>query len=105
MNRSVKASFISMALAAFVLLLALVATAACVFDGKAGPYAEDAPPAPLSVYGRSKWAAEQALQEIVEPVLILRTTGVFGWDLNSKNFAMQVYHRVRAKERMTIPLD
>jgi len=76
-----------------------------VFDGKAGPYAEDACAAPLSVYGRSKWAAEQALQEMIEPVLILRTTGAFGWDLNSKNFAMQVYHKVRARERMTIPMD
>jgi len=76
-----------------------------VFDGKAGPYAEDACAAPLSIYGRSKWAAEQALQEIVESVLILRTTGAFGWDLNSKNFAMQVYYKVRARERMTIPMD
>jgi len=76
-----------------------------VFDGKAGPYDEEAHAAPLSIYGRSKWAAEQALQEILEYVLILRTTGVFGWDLNSKNFAMQVYHKVRARERMTIPMD
>jgi dTDP-4-dehydrorhamnose reductase len=76
-----------------------------IFDGKAGPYAEDACAAPLSIYGQSKWAAEQALQEILEHVLILRTTGVFGWDLNSKNFAMQVYYKVQAGERMTIPID
>ena len=44
-----------------------------IFDGKAGPYAENARPAPLSVYGRSKWAAEQALQEVIENFLILRT--------------------------------
>ncbi|MDP2605848.1 MAG: SDR family oxidoreductase [Deltaproteobacteria bacterium] len=76
-----------------------------VFDGKAGPYDEEAHAAPLSVYGRTKLAAERALQEIVESVLILRTTGAFGWDLNSKNFAMQVYYKVRARERMTIPMD
>lgn len=31
-----------------------------VFDGMAAPYAEDAPPSPLSVYARSKVEAEQA---------------------------------------------
>jgi dTDP-4-dehydrorhamnose reductase len=32
-----------------------------VFDGESAPYAETAAPAPLSVYGRSKVAAEQAV--------------------------------------------
>ena len=32
-----------------------------VFDGEAAPYAEDARPAPLSVYGRTKAAAEEAV--------------------------------------------
>jgi dTDP-4-dehydrorhamnose reductase len=76
-----------------------------VFDGKAGPYDEEAHAAPLSVYGRTKLAAERAIRDIVKNALILRTTGAFGWDLNSKNFAMQVYYKVRARERMTIPLD
>ena len=76
-----------------------------VFDGKAGPYDEEAHAAPLSVYGRTKLAAERAIWDIVENALILRTTGAFGWDLNSKNFAMQVYYKVRARERMTIPMD
>jgi len=76
-----------------------------VFDGKAGPYDEEAHAAPLSVYGRTKLAAERAIWDIVENALILRTTGAFGWNLNSKNFAMQVYYKVRARERMTIPMD
>ena len=76
-----------------------------VFDGKAGPYGEEQPPSPLSVYGQSKLAAERAICEVVENALILRTTVVFGWDSNSKNFAMQVYDKVRAREPMTIPLD
>lgn len=76
-----------------------------VFDGKAGPYDEDAHAAPLSVYGRTKLAAERAIRETVDRALILRTAVVFGWDSNSKNFAMQVYHKVRAGEQMTIPMD
>lgn len=76
-----------------------------VFDGKAGPYDEEDPPSPLSVYGQSKLAAERAICDIVENALILRTTVLFGWDSNSTNFAMQVYHKVRSQERMTIPMD
>jgi dTDP-4-dehydrorhamnose reductase len=76
-----------------------------VFDGKAGPYDEQDPPSPLSVYGQSKLAAERAICDIVENALILRTTVLFGWNPNSTNFAMQVYRKVRSEERMTIPMD
>jgi len=76
-----------------------------VFDGKAGPYDEEDPPSPLSVYGQTKLAAERAICDLVENALILRTTVLFGWDSNSTNFAMQVYRKVRSAERMTIPMD
>ncbi len=76
-----------------------------VFDGKAGPYGEEDQPSPLSVYGRTKLAAERVILDTVENALILRTTVLYGWDSDSKNFAMQVYHKVRSKERMTIPMD
>lgn len=76
-----------------------------VFDGRAGPYNEEDAPSPLSVYGQSKLAAERAICETVDNALILRTAVVFGWDSNSKNFAMQVYRKVRAGEQMTIPMD
>jgi len=76
-----------------------------VFDGKAGPYDEEDPPSPLSVYGQSKLAAERTICDTIENALILRTTVLFGWDSNSTNFAMQVYHKVRSQERMTIPMD
>jgi dTDP-4-dehydrorhamnose reductase len=76
-----------------------------IFDGADGPYAEDAPPNPLSVYGRAKLAAEQAVRELLEDALIVRTTVVFGWDRQSKNFAMQIFDRVRKGLEMTIPED
>ena len=76
-----------------------------VFDGLAGPYDEDAAPHPLSVYGRTKLEAENAIRGIVPDALILRTTVVFGWDRQSKNFAMQIYDRVQRGLAMTIPED
>lgn len=78
-----------------------------VFDGKNGPYDEDAPTAPLSVYGKSKRDGEIAVREILPEALILRTTVVYGWDPLSKkkNFAMQVYERVQTGQEMTIPFD
>lgn len=49
-----------------------------VFDGEASaPYDEDAPPAPLGVYGESKHAGEAALRHRHAAHVILRTGGVF----------------------------
>jgi dTDP-4-dehydrorhamnose reductase len=76
-----------------------------IFDGADGPYDEHAVPNPLSVYGRTKLEAENAIRDILGDALLLRTTVVFGWDLHSKNFAMQIYDRVQQGLEMTIPDD
>lgn len=76
-----------------------------VFDGCNGPYDEGAQPGPVSVYGKSKLEAEKAVQTILEDALILRATGIFGWDRSSKNFAMQVYHELQAGKPMRVPED
>ena len=48
-----------------------------VFDGRSAPYAETAPPAPLSVYGRTKAAGEQAA--LASPrALVVRLPLLFG---------------------------
>jgi len=49
-----------------------------IFDGKEGPYAEDAEPNPLSLYGRSKWDAEKIIQQSTCKWAILRTILVYG---------------------------
>src|SRR5258708_7860184 len=52
-----------------------------VFDGtKAGPYTEDDPVNPLSVYGASKEAGEQAIRAILPAHLILRSSWVYAPD-------------------------
>ncbi len=49
-----------------------------VFDGtKAGAYAESDPVAPLGVYGHTKLAGEQAIAEVLDRFVILRTAWVF----------------------------
>src|SRR5579871_5940836 len=76
-----------------------------VFDGCDGPYAESAKMSPINVYGRLKGEAERIIQESGAPHIIIRTTGVYGWDPASKNFAMQVWQRLGAGERMRVPVD
>lgn len=49
-----------------------------VFDGKAGPYAENALPNPVSYYGESKYEAEQIVRRSSCDWTILRTILVYG---------------------------
>ncbi|ALL04797.1 dTDP-4-dehydrorhamnose reductase [Pedobacter sp. PACM 27299] len=49
-----------------------------VFDGKNGPYDEEAPTCPLSYYGQTKVEAEQALQKSNCKWAVLRTIIVYG---------------------------
>ncbi len=53
-----------------------------VFDGGKGtPYAEDDEPSPLSAYGRSVLAAEQAVREFCPDFVIARMATLWGIDL------------------------
>jgi dTDP-4-dehydrorhamnose reductase len=49
-----------------------------VHDGRHAPYADDAPPSPLHLYGRSKAAAEIAVAEIDPKATIVRTSLIYG---------------------------
>ncbi len=52
----------------------------CVFSGKSGNYAEDAPPDAADVYGRSK-----LLGEVTQPNTITLRTSIIGPELASRN--------------------
>lgn len=67
-----------------------------VFDGVHGPYAEDAPPRPLGVYGRSKWEGEQAVRSALPRHLIVRTSVVYGPERQEKNSAYQLIRACRS---------
>lgn len=45
-----------------------------VFDGERAPYAEDAPPAPLTAYGRWKARAEEAVRTTLPDASVVRTS-------------------------------
>jgi len=76
-----------------------------VFNGKVGPAAVDAPPDPLSVYGRHKLEAETFIRENLGNYVIARVCGVFGFHPQGKNFIMALLDKGRRGEPMRIPSD
>ncbi len=75
-----------------------------VFDGREGPYREEAEINPLSVYGKHKLAAEQmVLQEIAES-LVLRVTNVYGDEIRGKNFIARIISQCKEGQKLTLNL-
>ena len=75
-----------------------------VFDGsKDGPWLEDDAPAPLSAYGRSKLAGEQAIAEVGGTHLILRCSWVYG--LTGKNFLLTMLKLAETRDALSIVDD
>jgi dTDP-4-dehydrorhamnose reductase len=50
-----------------------------VFDGLAPPYAEDAAPTPVNLYGRTKAAAEAGIRQVLPGAVIVRPSLVLGF--------------------------
>lgn len=77
-----------------------------VFDGLNGPYTEESPTSPLSVYGRAKRDAEDALRsELHASQLTIRTSWAFGPERQGKNFAYQLIRTLSAGKPMICPSD
>ena len=75
-----------------------------VFDGgRQGSWLEDDAPAPLSVYGRSKLAGEQAITDVGGSHLILRTSWVYG--LHGKNFLLTMLKLAETRDELAIVDD
>ncbi len=72
------AGIVAAAAAARGLALVQVSTDYVFAGDQARPYTEVDAPAPVSVYGASKWAGEQAVLAAHDRVLVLRTAWLFG---------------------------
>ncbi|MEK6954521.1 MAG: SDR family oxidoreductase [Candidatus Micrarchaeota archaeon] len=65
-----------------------------VFDGKAGPYKEDAKTGPISVYGRTKLDGEKEALKVLG-CLIIRTGNVFDYGYDDRNFVVRLIGNLR----------
>ena len=75
-----------------------------IFDGaSARPYREEDAANPLSVYGKTKWAAEQALREEGGDHLLVRTQWLFG--PAGKNFIRTILEKARRGESLRVASD
>lgn len=75
-----------------------------VFDGaKRSPYVEDDRTNPLSAYGRTKLAGEEAIRSSGVPHLILRTAWVYA--ASGKNFLLTVLRLASTREELRIVND
>ena len=75
-----------------------------VFDGtRTTPYPEDAPTAPLSIYGRTKLEGEQAIAAAGARAIVLRTSWVYG--LRGKNFLLTMRRLAAEREELRVVSD
>ncbi|WP_349971179.1 dTDP-4-dehydrorhamnose reductase [Pseudomonas caspiana] len=75
-----------------------------VFDGsKATPWTEQDQPAPLGVYGASKWAGEQAIEYVGGQYLILRTSWVYS--NTGRNFLLTMQRLLQERDSLNVVAD
>ena len=76
-----------------------------IFDGEDGPYAEDAAANPINGYGRQKLIAEHLIALQARNFLIVRTTVVYGWENQGKNFIFRLLRSLQNGETVRVPVD
>lgn len=76
-----------------------------VFDGTNGPYSEMDIPRPISEYGRQKMQIEHYIALHACNYLIVRTTVVYGWEGQGKNFIYRLITILREGKRVRVPHD
>ena len=77
-----------------------------VFDGSAGPYAEDQPTKPINYYGQTKLDAEKLIQKSRIPWAIIRTNVLYGnTNIQKASFVGWVIEKLRRFETISIVND
>lgn len=76
-----------------------------IFDGRKGLYKENEPPNPICEYGRQKVYAEHHIAAFCADYLILRTTVVYGWESQQKNFVIRLIDTLKNKKSIQVPMD
>ena len=77
-----------------------------VFDGKEGPYDENARPNPIGYYGKSKLASENVLQQVGLPFTIVRTCVLYGSGVEvKKNFFLWVLENLENNKEIRVVTD
>ena len=76
-----------------------------IFDGSSGTYSEYDKPSPICVYGQQKLLVESLIQKALSDYLIVRTTGVYGWERQNKNFVARLIKSLQQKELILVPTD
>jgi dTDP-4-dehydrorhamnose reductase len=77
-----------------------------VFDGKLGPYVEDDKPEPISYYGKTKLASENALRASDLEYIIVRTMVLYGYALGVKpNFALWIIENLEKRSPVRVVDD
>ena len=75
-----------------------------VFDGLSSePLVEDAPTAPLNIYGLTKWKGEQAIQKWVPESIIIRTSWVYS--VYGNNFVKTMVRLLHEREELSVVRD
>ena len=76
-----------------------------IFDGRAGPYDEEATANPITQYGRHKLSAEHYIALFAKDYLIVRTTVVYGWERQGKNFVLRLIESLKEHNIVKVPMD
>jgi dTDP-4-dehydrorhamnose reductase len=77
-----------------------------IFDGKNGPYSEDSIPNPISYYGKTKLASENALRESGIKYCIIRTMVLYGYaKIVRENFVLWIIKSLNNNQSINVVTD
>jgi dTDP-4-dehydrorhamnose reductase len=76
-----------------------------IFNGEKGPYSEIDIPNPINYYGKTKLEGETVIINNLNDYLIIRTTVIYGYQRDGKNFIMQLIQKNKTGQIMNVPID